>query len=190
MNSMKFLALPAAALIASMAVPAFGQDSWTVDTENSAVSFTGTQQNAAFTGSFGTFSAEILLDPADPSTGSINAQIDLSSADAGNDERNEALPTKDWFNIRQHPAATFVSDEIVSTGEGTYEATGTLTIKGVSHPVMLPFTLEIDGDKATAKGTLELVRTDYEVGTGAYASGSWVGLPVTVTVEITARRNG
>lgn len=178
------------AMAVATIAPAFAQDRWIVDPDQSRVSFTASQQDTEFTGSFGTFSAEILLDPDDPSTGRIEAEIDLASADAGNSERNDALPTKDWFNTRQHPAASFVSEEIVRTGEGAYEATGILTLKGVSRPVVLPFNLEVDGDIATARGSFELVRTDFSVGTGAYETGKWVGLPVMVTVEISARRSG
>ncbi|NHK26899.1 YceI family protein [Parvularcula flava] len=165
-----------------------GDDVWAIDPAVSSVTFTAEQQGQEFTGEFGSFSADIRLDPQDLSDAMISATIDMTSVDAGSTDRNDALPTNDWFAVKKFPEATFVSDEINSLGGDQYEAVGTLTIKDVSQPANLPFTLSIDGDTATASGTLDLTRTDYNVGTGAYKDGKWVGLPVTVMVEITATR--
>ncbi|GGC98721.1 YceI family protein [Aquisalinus flavus] len=165
-----------------------GADVWTLDPAASSVTFTATQQGEEFTGRFDSFSADIRLDPENLSGAMIEARIDMASVDAGSTDRNDALPTNDWFAVKKFPEATFQSSEITSLGGGQYEAAGTLTIKGTSQPATLPFTLTIEGDTAMATGTLELTRTDYNVGTGAYEDGKWVGLPVTVTVDITASR--
>lgn len=165
-----------------------GNDAWIIDPAASSVTFTATQQGEAFTGRFDSFSADIRLDPENLSGAMIEARIDMASVDAGSTDRNDALPTNDWFAVKKFPEATFQSSEITSLGGGQYEAAGTLTIKGTSQPATLPFTLTIEGDTAMATGTLELSRTDYDVGTGAYKDGKWVGLPVTVTVDITATR--
>jgi len=165
-----------------------GDDAWTLDPAASSITFTAEQQGDEFTGRFDSFSADIRLDPEDLSTAMISASIDMTSVDAGATDRNDALPTNDWFAVKKFPEATFVSDEITSLGDDRYQAIGTLTIKDVSQPATLPFTLMIDGDMAKASGTLELTRTDYNVGTGAYKDGKWVGLPVLVMIDITATR--
>ncbi|MDN3719063.1 YceI family protein [Roseibium salinum] len=61
-----------------------------------------------------------------------------------------------------------------------------MTIKGISQPVELDFTLDIDGDTATAKGTATVNRLDYKLGSGV--GTDTVGDVVTVTLNLTATR--
>jgi len=71
-----------------------------------------------------------------------------------------------------------------------YEAAGRLTIRGVAKDVVLPFTLAIAGDSATAKGHLNLVRTAFGVGQGPWTSGEWVALEVGVDFDLVAMKAG
>ena len=50
-------------------------------------------------------------------------------------------------------------------GEG-YEAVGEMTLKGVTRPLTLPFTLQIDGDTAEAEASFTIDRTRFGVGSG------------------------
>ena len=65
---------------------------------------------------------------------------------------------------------------------------GNLTLRGVTRPLTLPFTLEIDGSVAQAKGRVELSRDAFGVGQGPWATGEWVALEVGVDIAITATR--
>ena len=161
---------------------------WTVNADESKVLFRGTQEGDAFEGHFPKFDATIILDPENLETASIRAVIDMSAIEAGDDDRNSSLPGREWFHVRKFPEAVFTSNMVIRNAEGIYEAVGTLQIKDVSQDVTLPFTLEIDGNTARAAGTLSLIRTDYNVGTGAFSKGNWVGLDVTVEVQIVATR--
>ena len=90
--------------------------------------------------------------------------------------------------MKNFPTATFVSDTITQSGE-TYDAEGTLTIKGKANPVTLSFTLAVDGDTAKAEGGFMLDRRDYQLGTGSdFETEEWVKFPVGVNVSITATR--
>lgn len=160
---------------------------WIVDYEQSSVSFAGTQEGEPFNGSFGSFTADIVFDPAHPESGSIKAVIAMASAGADSSDIEDSLPTSDWFATKAHPTATFESTDITGS-DGDYEAAGTLSLKGIEKAVILPFMLEIEGDTALAHGQIDLTRTDYDVGSGSFSSGDWVGLTVTVTVDITASR--
>jgi len=57
------LALPIIALALLSSGPALAID-WTVDKEQSSLTFTATQSGSEFTGHFGAFDATITLDPA------------------------------------------------------------------------------------------------------------------------------
>jgi polyisoprenoid-binding protein YceI len=161
---------------------------WIVDKAKSWVSFTGTQTGKEFTGRFSNYSAAIVFDPDDLSTAEIEVGIDMSSAKTGDKQRDDALPGKDWFAAAAFPLARFSASDVVATGSGAYEARGRLTIREAMRDLALPFTLSIDGSRATADGAVTVVRTDYGVGQGEFATGEWVGLDVKVSFHIEATR--
>jgi polyisoprenoid-binding protein YceI len=179
------LLLIALLVTAVVATPATA-GSWKFDAAKSQLGFSGTQTGKAFEGHFTRFSTEIDFDPDHPETSRIVAAIDPASAVTGDTQRDGALPGKDWFDIARFPQAKFETIAIRKTGATAYEATGTLTIRGVTKSITLPFTLAITGNTAHAKGHLNLVRTVFGVGQGAWTSGQWVALEVGVDVDIVA----
>ena len=134
--------------------------------------------------------AEIGFDPAHPEAGHAKVTIDLASAKTGDTQRDTALPQPEWFDTASHPQASFEADHFVAKGGDAYEAPGKLTIRGTTKDVVLPFTLAISGDHATAKGHLSLVRSDFGVGQGPWSSGQWVALEAGVDVDLAATRIG
>jgi len=161
---------------------------WTTDYEKSSVIFRAVQEGKEFEGRFEKFEIAIQLNPDDTSDAKIHAIIDLASVEAGDADRNKSLPTRDWFKTKSFPTAEFVSTEITNEGDGDYIALGSLTIKGVSNVISLPFNLSIEGDIATASGAATLNRTDYKIGEGAFADDKWVGYDVGVTINVVAAR--
>lgn len=161
---------------------------WTVDKAASTLRFVASQGGEEFTGSFSDFDAAIMLDPADLSSASIEVTVDTGSAMTGDRQRDAGLPSADWFSTKAFPEARFSSSRVRATGEGAYEAAGRLTIRGVSKDLALPFTLRIAGDKGIADGAVTLVRTDFGVGQGEFASDEFVGFNVEVRYHIEATR--
>jgi polyisoprenoid-binding protein YceI len=66
----------------------------------------------------------------------INATIKTASFDSGDVNRDGHVRGEDFFDVEQFPEISFVSNNIVATGDG-YELQGDLTIKGVTRPVSL-----------------------------------------------------
>ncbi|GJE59410.1 YceI family protein [Methylobacterium trifolii] len=174
-------------LMALQAVPSMGLAAdWQVDPAGSSIRFSGVQVGVPFTGRFQRFEAAVSFDPAKPETGSAKVLIDLTSAKTGDVQRDEAMPQKDWFDVKAEATARFEASRFVAKGDGRYDAVGTLTIRGRSKPVTLPFRLGLDGGHAHAVGHLDLVRTEFGVGQGPWASGQWVALEVGVDVDLVA----
>lgn len=161
---------------------------WVVDYDKSRLGFSATQNGNRFDGEFEKFKARILLDPDKPETGAIDVRVDMTSAEAGDRQRNAALPGGDWFKAKEFPFARFVSSEIVSDSEGRFAAKGDLTIRDVTKEIILPFALKIEGDNAIAVGEVTLVRSEFGVGRGEFSEGKWVSLDVLVRVEIAATK--
>ncbi|MFW5661776.1 MAG: YceI family protein [Oceanicaulis sp.] len=179
---MRRLAL-ASTLAAFMAAPAFAQD-WTLDQAASRVAFEATAFGSPFTGAFEDFSADITLDPDNLDAARIEAVVRAGSAELSNAQYASNMNGGDGLAVEQHPEARFVSDDIRAAGDG-YEAVGTLTVKGRSQPLTLPFTLEIDDDRAVANGSFTIDRAEFGVGSGSWSD---VGPSVTVTVHVEADR--
>jgi polyisoprenoid-binding protein YceI len=176
------------ALSAQAAAP-----SWRLDPANSRLSFTAQQGEAQFTGGFKTFTAEIQFHPDDLPHSHITARVQIASVFAGAAERDQALPTPGWLNTAQFPEAIFTSTSITALGSDAksanglagnhYLAKGTLTLKGVTKPLELPFAF-VQPDHIQAQWVLQ--RQDYGIGTGAFATDAWVKFPVTVTLDLRA----
>jgi len=160
---------------------------WTVDKAKSRIAFTGSQTGTDFTGAFTDYEAAITLDPTDLSSAYIKVTIDMASAKTGDRQRDDALPSSDWFSVKDYPSAVFEAADIRAAGAG-YAAHGKLTIRGVSKDLTLPFSLTISGDRASADGEVSLLRTDFGVGQGDFSTGEWVGLDVKVAIHIEAAR--
>jgi polyisoprenoid-binding protein YceI len=160
---------------------------WQIDAAHSKLGFVGEQNGVKFEGGFKKFTAQITLDPDHPETGKIAVTVDIASATAGSADRDSMLPEKDWFDTAKFPQAQFVSTAIRKTGPWKYEADATLTIKGLSKNVTLPFTLTREGDHWHALGRVGLMRNDFAIGQGSYASEDYVKRAVDVVVDLEAR---
>ncbi len=161
---------------------------WLVDKDKSSLTFEATQAGNAFTGTFGSFDAVITLDPADLAKARIAVTVDLNSLKTGDTQRDGAMPGSDVFDMAAFPSATFTSTTVRNTGGNAYEMGGDLAIKGITKPVTIAFTLEIDGDKAHARGEGQIVRTDFNVGTGQMATEAAAGHGVKVLLDIQASK--
>jgi polyisoprenoid-binding protein YceI len=183
---------PAAALAAGLmliAAPAMAAPSvWRVDPAGSKLSFTGQMSGEAFSGVFKRWTAQIAFDPKDLAHSSANVTIETGSAVTGDSDRDEAMPTADWFASQAMPKASFATHAFKELGGGRYQAIGDLTIRGVKKAVVLPFTLAIAGDTAKMTGQVQLNRTDFGIGQGKWKTGDVVAIPVNVNVALTAHR--
>ena len=139
-------------------------------------------------GSFARWDADIRFSPDDLVNSAIRVTIDLGSVDTADGERDEMLRSDSFFDIAAHPAAVFTSRTIRSRGGDRYEAAGRLTMHGASVPLTLPFTVRIEGDRATASGSARLSRTAFGIGSGQWADTGTIADGVAVSFRLRARR--
>ena len=142
----------------------------------------------AFNGTFRRWDAAIRFDPKSLATSRVTAVIDMGSATTGDQTRDEALPTPDWFSAAAFPRATFAASQFKDLGGGQYQAIGTLAIRNVKRPVVLPFTLKITGAAATMQGVMTVDRRLFGVGQGQFLAGDTVATSVRINVNITAKK--
>ncbi len=175
--------------VLAITAPAFAADPWQVKPDDSDIEFSGTQLGADFDGEFEKFTAEISFSPDDLAGSKVSVLIDIASANTENADRDSQIVSPDWFDAAQWPTAKFETKSITETAPGQYEAVADLTIRDVTKEVILPFTVEIEGNEAEAEGTLSIKRTDFGVGQGQWSDTSQVGDDVTIHIDIDATRS-
>lgn len=126
-------------------------------------------------GAFNQFEGTARVDTQNPANSKVSIKIDASSVDTGNKDRDGHLLSGDFFETAENPDITFESTAVAFDGE-TWEVTGDLTIKGVSHPVTIPF--ELTG---SAKDPYGNTRVGFE-GVTSISRSDW-GLTFNATLE-------
>lgn len=160
------------------------QSEWQVT--NGALEITVQQLGSAVTGQFADWTAQIDFSEtaSDGVHGAVEVIIAIPSLSLGS-VTPQALEAE-FFNAEAFPTAQFAGP-ILATEDG-YVVDGMLTLVGQEVPARLPFTLEIEGDTATATGSLSLDRRDFGMGP-SYPDEASVGFGVDVAVSVTATRN-
>ncbi|HTK34673.1 MAG TPA: YceI family protein [Caulobacteraceae bacterium] len=175
---------------AAPAKPVAGAPAWTVDKANSKIRFKSAFSGMGFEGGFGRWDAQINFDPNNLPASKAVISVELASVASGDADRDETLPSADWFNVARFPRAVFTTTAITAAGPGKYNAAGTLSLRGVTKPIVLPFTLVITGDTARMTGQVVLNRSNFGVGQGQFRTPDTVPYEVTVPVTVVAKRAG
>ncbi len=129
------------------------------------------------------------FDSDDWSASKVVVDIDLASVDLGDKDWNAAVTGSNFLDASQHPIAHFESTSVQKTGEHDGTLTGDLTLRGVTLPVHVAFTVNRVGMTlfgfetiAGFSGHAELERTRF----GMTAFPKAVGTAVTIRLEIEA----
>ena len=153
------------------------------DASSGTLEFSATQADAKFTGAFKRFHVKLDFDPAQPATGRLEVTVETASIDSQDVERDEILRGPEFFAVAKHPQAKFHAARFERAGDG-WRANGELTIRGVTKPVPVTFTLVPAGAATVMKGSASLKRLDFGLGQGEWASTEWVGDAVDVRFEL------
>jgi polyisoprenoid-binding protein YceI len=186
-----FMRLAAICLLASTVLPTLSRAQdvpvFAITPEESKVTFF-VKASVALEGTFEKWNSTMTFTSTDVTTGVLDIKIQAASVNTGSGMKDGKLKSKDFFNVEQDPLITFHSDKIVQTGPNTFNLPGTFTIRGVSKPETLMFT--VTGTRGSGsgdiKGTMAFDRKDY---------GMDKGIPfikiadrVEVTVNLKAKR--
>ena len=149
-------------VLVAFTLPATAADSYKLDASHSSVEFSVKHMLISnVKGAFDKFEAVIAYDPDNIENSSVEVTIAVESIDTKNEKRDDHLRSADFFDSENHPSITFKSKKIVKKGDG-YVAAGTLTMRGVSKEIELPFVL--NGPVANPWGqTVIGIEIEYEL---------------------------
>ena len=159
---------------------------WEIDYTTSYIRFVGDQAGAEFEGVWQHWTAGMQFSKSDIDAGVFDVIIDTSSANTQDNDRDVTIADPEWFDALNYPEASFRASRFSDIGAGQYVADGQLTIKGITSPVELQFTVKSSGDKRVLDGRAQLDRLELGVGTGEWEDTEWVGRDVAVLVRVEA----
>lgn len=120
-------------------------------------------------GIFKDFDGGFSFDAAKPEESKVNVTLKTASVDTNHAERDKHLRSDDFLNVAKHPTATFESTSVKSTGDGTADISGNLTLNGVTKPVVIAAKFIGEGKdpwggyRAGFEGSTTLTLKDFDI---------------------------
>lgn len=161
------------------ATPALADD-YVIDTDgaHAAVQFRIKHLGYSWlTGRFNDFAGNFSYDEQSPDDARVEVTIQTASIDSNHAERDKHLRSADFFDVKNHPTARFVSTSFEPRGGGEAVLNGELTLRGVTRPVVIdveqigagpdPWGGYRRGFAGTARLTLKDFGFDYNLGPDA-----------------------
>jgi len=150
--------------------PAIAAESYSIDPTHSHIAFSVRHMGlSSVRGEFADYSAKFDVDGDDLTQSSIVLEIDASSIDTQNEDRDNHLRSPDFLDVENHPRIVFESKDLKDLGEGRFEAVGDLTIHGVTKQVTLdlqvggPIEASAGSFRIGVEGEVTIDRQDYDV---------------------------
>ncbi len=167
-----------------------GVSTWVIDTSHSELGFRVRHLVSRVRGTFGEWSGTLQVDPARLDQGSVNVVIRTASIDTRQERRDNHLRSADFFDVETHPTMTFASERVERTGD-RMRVHGTLTMRGVSRPVILEgefLGMTTDGQGRRRLGfdaSTTINRHDFGVSWNNLVEGGGLVLGDDVTIQLT-----
>ena len=130
----------------------------------------------------------------DPKASSVEVELDWSTVDTGEPNRDNHLRSGDFFNVEKYPTVTFRSTGVKHIKGDNWSLFGDLTIQDVTLPVTLE--LEVNGVgrdpygnvKVGFSATTKINREDFGLTYNAVheTGGVMVGKEITVDIDVEA----
>jgi len=186
------------ALSLSLLLPALASAelaTYKVDADHSGVGFSVRHFVSNVPGRFRDFDGIIKYDRQNPAASSVEFTVKAASVDTSNNDRDEHLRGKDFFDVQSFPTLTFTSTKVSAKDANNLDVTGNLTLHGVTKEVTIPVELlgsmkTPTGEKAGFETAFTINRKDYGIVWNRVldAGGSVLGDDVKVSISIEGNR--
>jgi len=167
MTKTTLVALSVALLgLAASSTPAQGVPVFEFIKADSSIKF-NVKASVAIAGTFDKWDASLTFTSPDLATAVLDVKIQAASVNSGSGMKDGKLKSKDFFDAEHDPLITFHSTKVTQTGPNTVDLEGDFTIRGVTKPEKLTFTITgIGTGEGTIAGTMAFDRKDYGMNKG------------------------
>jgi polyisoprenoid-binding protein YceI len=150
-------------------------DTFTVDTEKSTITWIGRKVTGQHTGTIRFRSGSLIFDGNSLKGGSFVADMTTLTTPDG-DRLITHLKSEDFFNVDKHPTSTLTITHVSAPKGGDVTISGTLTIKGTSNTISFPATVKRNGNTATATAkAIKVDRAKYDIRYGSKSFFASIG---------------
>src|SRR3989440_9730996 len=160
---------------------------YVLDPAKSSLEFAFDQAGAQNKGKFTRFQVSFDFSPDNLPASRLEVTVEMSSADTGDQERDDTLRGADLFAAAKFPQSHYTATQFAKTATG-YEAVGKLTLRGVTRDVRVPFTFRNATENGVTVGYMSgkttLRRLDFGVGQGDWKATDQLGNEVGVSFSL------
>ncbi len=140
-----------------------------VDSTASVLQYRGHHPLHGWTGTSRSVHGTLRLDLDDPTRSAVTIRVPVASFDSGNSNRDSNM--LDAVEADRYPDVLFESTAIsvqrwerTATGyAGNWTVGGNLTFHGETHPVTIPVTVRIEGNRFEATGAFSIALSQFKV---------------------------
>ena len=146
---------------------------YTVDTEQSSVRWTGKKVTGQHNGVIDVQEGTLEVNGDQLNGGQFLIDMrSLRNEDLEGKEEDQAkleghLKSDDFFGVENHPTAELVITQVTPREGDQYTIMGDLTIKGTTHPIEFPATVNLQDGQLTAEADITVDRSKYDVRYGS-----------------------
>ncbi len=147
-------------------------------------------------GEWGTVTGSVEFDQDNFGATTVSVTIQADSVNTGVSRLDDDLRSERFFDTAEYPEITFVSTGATQTGPKSVRVTGNLTIKGITHPLMLDvdlvhfgghpigqFSPTFEGKWLGIRATGTLIRSAFGVGFGAPLNSDQIRLVISTEMK-------
>ncbi len=179
-----------------MAINTETKTTWQIDPAHSVVEFSGRHMMVStYKGRFKGIKGTIVIDEATPEQSSVEVEIDTTTVDSGQEQRDGHLKSPDFLDVATYPTITFKSTKVVPEGNEKAKVTGDLSLHGVTKPVTLDVELNGFGknpwgkDVAGFEARTTISRKDFDLNFNVALETGGVLLGDTIKIELHVEAN-
>ena len=164
MGALTLLSTPAAvAALPSPATPGATRV-YGVEKVGSEIKFQVKSRLKVIEGVFENWKAQVDLDPTRLEALKLGVQAQSASIKTGNLFEETLIRGENFFAAEKHPEVSVTSKKISTEGTGRFRMEAELTLRGTTHPVVIPFVLEMNGEhEGVLRGEFEFNRKDFGI---------------------------
>lgn len=156
-------------------------DGFALNGENTKIEFVGThvgEKPDPRKGGFKNVSGTIGIQ--DGSIASIVVEIETASIYTEIEKLTNHLKSPDFFDVREHPNASFKSTKIDGGSDGLLTVTGDLTLLGKTKAISFPAKASVSNGKVKLESSFEIDRTEFGINYSVEKVEKIVSMTITV----------
>ena len=164
MGALTLSSIPESAPLFSSPVAPGATRAYGVEKTGSEIKFQVKSRLKVIEGVFENWKAQVEMDPARLEALQLGVQAQSASIKTGNMLEETLIRGENFFAAEKYPEVSVASKKISTEGAGRFRMDAELTLRGMTHPVVIPFALELNGEhEGQLRGEFEFNRKDFGI---------------------------